>query len=206
MCFIAAFHSTGHLSDVPVILENAEVYRSAPNLVISLILYLSFAISPHIATLAGVGHGEDDRKVRTISGVVGGLALGICLFITNQVLLASYGDVYTSSIPLVELAVNIWKPMGLIFGVILIMSTMTTAISLLYGTVSRFTEYGTKKSKIFAFIIAAASVLLGLIPFAKLVNTLYPLLGYVGAVVLIATLIYKIRTMFIKKETSESNQ
>ena len=190
---LAALHPTGTLEEAASIIETADVYRSAPSIFISFLLYVSYCVVPHIPTLGGIGTGEPDKKMRMLSGWMGGIALGVCLFGMNYVLLLNYGSVYESSIPLVECALAIDRNLGLYFGVLLIAATLTTAISLLYSTVTRFTEYGTPRSKIFTVIVAAVSILLGFIPFAELVNFLYPLLGYAGSVVIACGLWYKFR-------------
>lgn len=185
--------SNGSLSSADEILKTADVYRSSPNIVISLFIYVAYCVTPNIATIAGIGKQEKDRRVRLLSALSGGLALGICILLINFVLLQNYADIYESSIPLVELAIHISRPLGIFFAVILILGILTTAVSLLFGTVTRFTEYGTKKSRIFTVVISVVSLLIGLIPFDRLVNTLYPLLGYVGVIVMIGCVYYVIR-------------
>lgn len=196
---IAIIRSTGQINQVAGILKDAEVYRAAPNIGISMLIYVAYCITPNIAVLAGIGNSEEDQKVRALSGWVGGIALGVCLLVINYALLVNYGAIYKNSIPLVELAVCLYKPLGIYFAIVLVLGILTSAVAFLFGTVTRFTEYGTTKSKLFAVILGILSLLIGLIPFSKLVNTLYPLLGYVGIVVIVGSIWYS-----WKKKTSKS--
>lgn len=190
---IALVTSGGNISEADRILETADVYRSSPNIVISLFIYVAYCVTPNIATLAGIGKQEKDGKVRMLAGIFGGLALGVCILLIDYVLLRNYGEIYQSSIPLVEMAIRISRPLGIFFAVILVLGILTSAVSFLFGTITRFTEYGTKKSKIFTVIVTVVSLLIGLVPFDRLVNTFYPLLGYVGIIVMIGFVVYVIR-------------
>lgn len=190
---IAVITSSGNIAEADKILETADVYKSSPNIVISLFIYVAYCVTPNIATLAGIGKQENDRKVRLLSGMFGGLALGVCILLIDFVLLKNYGDVYQSTIPLVEMAIRISRPLGIFFAVILVLGILTSAVSFLFGTITRFSEYGTKKSKILTVIVTVVSLLIGLVPFDRLVNTFYPLLGYVGIIVMIGFVIYVIR-------------
>ncbi|WP_418539020.1 hypothetical protein [Massilistercora timonensis] len=197
---IAIFRSTDGIGNVAGILETADVYRSAPNIIISLFLYVAFCVTGNMATLAGIGNREEDASVRKYSGWAGGLALGLCILFINYTLLKNYENIYESSIPLVELAVQIYRPLGIFFAVILLLGILSSAVSFLFGTVTRFTEYGTRHSKVLACILGIVAVLSGMVPFERLVNTLYPLLGYVGLIVMLGSTYYVIKN---RKRTIE---
>ena len=82
------------------------------------------------------------------------------------------------------------------FTLILLAAIYTTSVPILYGFSIRFAEEKTKKFYGVTILAAVVAFIAGMFPFDTLVGTVYPLLGYIGMIVMIAGA-YK---MFIKKD------
>ena len=113
--------------------------------------------------------------------------------IINGAMLKNYQAVGTSEIPMVELARNIWKPLGIIYAVILVAAIFTTAISALYGITARVTTDNPKKKIVIACVISVCAMLLGFVPFSSLVGILYPIMGYMGLIVMVSVLYHQFK-------------
>ena len=77
----------------------------------------------------------------------------------------------------------------------------TTAVPLLYNPCARFAKEGTARFKILTVILGVVGLLVGLfLPFRVLVNVIYVLNGYVGAVLILFMLWKNIKDTFIHKK------
>ena len=107
--------------------------------------------------------------------------------------------VWNADIPNLILAMKIWKPFSAIFAIVVFAGIYTTAVPLLYNPASRFAKEGTSRFKILTVVLAVVGLIVGLfLPFRTLVNVIYVLNGYVGAV-LILFMIKKNITDFLAK-------
>lgn len=94
--------------------------------------------------------------------------------------------IWNADIPNLILATRIWKPFSAIFAVVVFAGIYTTAVPLLYNPVARFSKEGTPKFRILTIVLGVAGLLVGLyLPFRVLVNIIYVLNGYVGALLIL---------------------
>lgn len=87
-------------------------------------------------------------------------------------------------VPFLEVARQMSPVIGGIFAFILLFAVYTTSVPILYGFSIRFAEDGTSKFKILTLAAGCIAFAAGLVPFSKLVGTVYPLLGYLGLVIM----------------------
>ena len=96
---------------------------------------------------------------------------------------------------------KVWKPFSAIFAVIVFAGIYTSAVPLLYNPASRFAKEGTPKFKILTIVLAIIGLIVGLfLPFKMLVNYIYVLNGYVGALLIVFMLWKNIKDTFLKKK------
>ena len=77
----------------------------------------------------------------------------------------------------------------------------TTAVPLLYNPCGRFAKEGTSQFKILTVALGVIGLIVGLfLPFRVLVNIIYVLNGYVGAVLILFMLWKNIKDVFLKKK------
>ena len=75
-----------------------------------------------------------------------------------------------------------------------------TAVSLLLSFSARFTEMGTKRFRIFVIISGIAAFGLSFVGFTQLVNWFYPVVGYLGLLLVGALILADIRKVGKEKE------
>lgn len=77
----------------------------------------------------------------------------------------------------------------------------TTAVPLLYNPCARFAKEGTSQFKLLTVALGVIGLIVGLfLPFRVLVNIIYVLNGYVGAVLILFMLWKNIKDVFLKKK------
>ena len=107
--------------------------------------------------------------------------------------------VWNADIPNLILAEKIWKPFSAIFAIVVFGGIYTTAVPLLYNPAARFAKEGTSQFKILTIVLGVVGLVVGLfVPFRSLVNVIYVLNGYLGAV-LILFMVYKNVKDFMNK-------
>ncbi|MEG2973545.1 MAG: hypothetical protein RR898_08740, partial [Clostridium sp.] len=172
--------------------------------------YVGFCMLWLAAFLAAMGTRANSKKEAICGGAAGAVAFSVAVMIVALGLMACINSVAGSQIPMLYLAKDIAPFLGTVFAVIIMAGIYTTAVPLMFNVVSRFTKEGTKKFKISTIVLVVVGAIVGLLlPFAKLVNVVYVINGYVGAVLLAIMLgrsiynyINKKKSLDIKEDTS----
>ena len=143
-------------------------------------------------------------------GIIGGtIAVSVAIALISFAQIANINTpnadgsihVWDAAIPNLILAMKVWKPFSAIFAVIVFAGIYTSAVPLLYNPASRFAKEGTPKFKILTIVLAIIGLIVGLfLPFKMLVNYIYVLNGYVGALLIVFMLWKNIKDTFLKKK------
>ena len=146
-------------------------------------------------------------------GIIGGtvavcVAIAVVMFaqisnINTPMIGSSDTFVWNADIPNLILAAKIWKPFSAIFAIIVFAGIYTTAVPLLYNPASRFAKEGTSQFKILTIVLGVLGLIVGLfLPFRVLVNIIYVLNGYVGAVLILFMIYKNIKDLMNKKKAN----
>lgn len=139
--------------------------------------------------------GTKNKKKELNYGIIGGTAavcvtIALVSFAQIANINSGIGDgatyIWNADIPNLILAMRIWKPFSAIFAIVVFAGIYTTAVPLLYNPVARFSKEGTRGFKILTMVLGLVGLIVGLyLPFRVLVNIIYVLNGYVGAVLIL---------------------
>lgn len=184
------------------------IKNAGPNWIISGLSYAGFVLLWFASFTAALGASNKKKEVEW--GVYLG-TFAVCAAII-LIMLAQIANINTpavngsgiyvwnADIPSLILAARIWKPFASIFAVVVFAGIYTTAVPLLYNPCSRFAKEGTVQFKVLTVVLGIAGLLVGLfLPFRVLVNIIYVLNGYVGAVLIVFMLWKNIKDTFLKK-------
>lgn len=189
-----------------------ETIKSAgSNWIVSGLSYAGFVLLWFASFTAALG--SQNKKKELQYGIYGG-TIAVCVAIL-LVMFAQIANINTPSlensgifvwnadIPNLILAEHIWKPFAAIFAVVVFAGIYTTAVPLLYNPCGRFAKEGTPRFKILTVVLGVVGLIVGLyLPFRVLVNVIYVLNGYVGAI-LILFMLWKNISDFIKKRKAK---
>ncbi|WP_287448853.1 YkvI family membrane protein [Sellimonas sp.] len=188
--------------------EGETIKNAGANWLISGLSYAGFVLLWFASFTAALG--SKNKKKDLNYGIIGG-TLAVCIAIA----LISFGQianintpledgsayVWNADIPNLILAMKIWKPFSAIFAIVVFAGIYTTAVPLLYNPASRFAKEGTPKFKILTVVLAVIGLIVGLfLPFRTLVNVIYVLNGYVGAILIIFMIKKNISDFLAKKK------
>ena len=165
-------------------MQGLTIAKATPFWWSSAFIYISYCVLPAVPALASIGNGEKDEKLIRKSGILGGSLLGVAILFMVLATLSRIVDVSAMEVPFLEVARQMSPVIGGIFAFILLFAVYTTSVPILYGFSVRFAEDGTTKFKILTLVAGCVAFVAGLVPFSKLVGTVYPLLGYLGLVIM----------------------
>lgn len=184
------------------------IKNAGPNWIISALSYAGFVLLWFASFTAALG--AHNKKKELNYGIYGG-TVAVCAAII-LIMLAQIANINTpgfsgngifvwnADIPNLILAERIWKPFASIFAFVVFAGIYTTAVPLLYNPCARFAREGTRRFKLLTVGLGILGLLVGLyLPFRVLVNVIYVLNGYVGAVLILFMLWKNIKDTFLKK-------
>lgn len=120
-------------------------------------------------------------------------------------LLANIDRVAGMQIPMLVLASDIAPIVASLISLMILAGIYTTAIPLLWTVSSRFFPDGTQKYKVLTIVLALLGTVIGLwLPFDEMVNLVYVLNGYVGAILLAIMIVVTIWRASTKRRTAGS--
>lgn len=194
--------------------EAGETIKNAgANWLISGLSYAGFVLLWFASFTSALG-SKNKKKDLNYGIVFGTLAVCVAIALVSFAQIsninAGLGDgktfVWNADIPNLILATRIWKPFSAIFAIVVFAGIYTTAVPLLYNPVARFSKEGTPGFKILTVVLGVAGLLVGLfLPFRVLVNIIYVLNGYVGAVLILFMLWKNIKDFRAKRAAKSGN-
>lgn len=169
-------------------INNLNIIKAVDSWWISAIIYSGLNIIFAAPFLAGAGKTVKNIKNCKHAGIVGGVLLMSAAMFINIALLSDINNVHIQEIPTLYMAKNISNLVGNIFSIILILGIYTTAAPLLWNVCNSCYEEKTTGFNIMAILCTILGIFGGMLPFAYLVNFMYPISGTLGVIIIIGLL------------------
>lgn len=193
--------------------DDIAMLKAADNWFMSTILYVLWGIVMGLPFMSAMGSRAISVKEIVWGSLFGNLIFNIALALLSFAMASRITEVWDMSIPALAMADSIHPAFGTVYSIILLIAICTTAIPLLWSVAARITKEKTKAYYIVVAVIAILGFFGGQLPFEMLINYIYPLIGYIGFIVL-ACIIWKdikwLRKKFGKnkdtKDTIESKE
>ncbi|MFA5677851.1 MAG: hypothetical protein WC953_05505 [Pseudomonas sp.] len=171
-----------------------------PHWAMSGLLYASFNIAVGFPMLAVIGGLTNSPKAASLGGMAGGLGLGFLIIVLNVGLFANLDKMQGIEIPTLLLAQEIHPWLAMLMSLALIGMIYSTAVGMFFAFSARFASPATNRFRLLSAIFAVIGLALSQVGFTKLVGTVYPMLGVVGLILIVAIAMSWIRT---RKRTAE---
>ncbi|QJC22690.1 hypothetical protein HC352_04635 [Arcanobacterium buesumense] len=183
---MASVHAFTHASlSINALEPVATTLRPAiPSLTISTINYVTMSMALAISMALVMGGNIINTKIAGYGGLLGGGVFGIILMLSVLAIFAQIDKVKDAPMPMLELVNHIHPVAGTAMAVIIYGMIFNTAIGLYYSLAKRVTASNPQ------YFIPAISILsfigfgLSFFGFQTLVGTLYPIVGYVGIIMM----------------------
>lgn len=167
---------------------------TVPSWLASGVLYACFNIGVGFPMLAVMGGMNKSAKEAGFGGVLGGLGLGILIIFLNIALYLNIDKLHDIDIPTLLLASEIHPALAYLTVAAVIAMIYSTAVGMFFAFTARWAEPNTNKFKVIAIISTVIGIWLSEYGFGRLVGSVYPLMGVLGVVIVIAILWYWIKT------------
>lgn len=116
--------------------------------------------------------------------------IGLCMVLYTMLLNLDHIAEIRAEVPMLAAIDNILPVLSLPFSIVILIGVFTTITGYLWAFGRRFAEDKTKKQAIIVIVVAVFGVTIAsFIPLSNLVNTIYPLVGIAGVVLLIGMVI-----------------
>ncbi|EHL09822.1 hypothetical protein HMPREF9624_01237 [Oribacterium asaccharolyticum ACB7] len=163
---------------------SATIPSPMPNVWISLLNYFALTVMTGVPMAFVLGGSIMRIGVAEKSGILGGLVVSIIITVATCILYVNIKLASTVDMPMLAIAEQIHPIFSLIYALIIYGLIFNTAFSLFYAFAKRFSSDNPKH---FYPVLIAAVVIgyaLSFMGFKELVSIMYPILGYIGFVML----------------------
>lgn len=147
--------------------------------------YNSICLVPILISLKKYVKTKKEVSIISVFTMVIMLILSFAIFLLINTFLEQIKNI---ELPIVYIAKTLGRGAKYIYGITILIAIFTTAISSGYGFIINVTQNKTTYLIISA-IMCICSVFIGQIGFANLINLIYPIFGYLGALQIILILI-----------------
>ena len=179
------------------IVESLKMYRASSSWWKSSILYVGLNVLGLASFIPSLGQLLKNKKEVVSASVLGPMLFVGALVLVSLALLTDIKAVNVAAIPILTLAASVSPICKTIFSIIIFLGIYSSSTSILWTVVARFSDEKTNKYTILTLLLGLGGYLGGnILPFAKLINIIYPTVGYAGSLVLIGIIIKDIRVKF----------
>ncbi len=136
-------------------------------------------------------------------GTLGGALIGTVVVLAALALFLNMTDVKDSSMPMLQIVSNIHPVLAMIYATVIFALIFNTAFSLFYSSAKRFVPKDERKMRLVLIGLVAAGLVCSFGGFRSLIGLMYPILGYLGMILLVVLAVAYIREKDnIEKEKS----
>ena len=197
----------GNIPEANRVIPDLGLLQASPHWAFAALSYVGFCMLWLGAFLASLGKVSSSGKEARMGAVGGAVLFSLALVIVYFGLMAVVQKVVGLQVPSLYLAEAMHPSVATVFSVIIVLGVYSAAVPLLWTVVSRLGTQGTKRYTMLTFGLTVLGVLIAIaIPFAKLVNFVYVLNGYVGIFLLLLMIGKKIKVKAAAKKEAENAQ
>lgn len=158
--------------------------QSAPNWLLSGVLYVSYNMILVVAVLSTLGDRVTTGRALA-GGVAGGAVLGAAILVVLLAELKLYPGITGYQVPLLFMAGEISNVLRVPVAILIWLAILTTAVANAHGLAARFAPPGSVKYKLAGVGCTLLALPMAGLDFDRLVGTVYPAFGYVGLLLII---------------------
>ena len=171
-----------------------DLMQASPHWLFSSLLYVGMTLPGLASFLPAVGATTHNDREIMASSVIGPTFFIGAMVMVVLALLYRIGDVHDAQVPIMGLASQVMPVYGAIFAAIIFLGIYTTVTPLMWTVCARFATEGTSRYRALVVGLTLVGLFGGtLLPFGKLINIIYPTVGYAGLVFLACAMIRDIR-------------
>ena len=172
----------------------------------SVVNYFAVCVMSAIAMAFVMGGSIFKINEAEKSGAWGGFMVGVIFFITTLILFANSDKVVKSDVPMLAIAKEVNPVFAILYAFVIFGLIFNTVFSLYYALGKRFAAGSEKRFKFFVTAFSLSGFLVSFMGFRQLVAVMYPIIGYMGLLMLVVLVVASYRKKAkIRKEKEIRN-
>lgn len=171
----------------------AEVPTTLPNWVVAAVNYVGFNLMVAVSMAIVIGGSLFNPRAAGAGGFVGGLVYSAMLLITTITLFHTVGTVATDAVPMLTVINRLHPWLGQAMAVVILGMIFNTALGMFYALGRRVTAKHPEKFKIVYVALVLLGFALSFMGFQNLIGWVYPILGYIGLLLITVMLVAWLR-------------
>lgn len=172
----------------------------------SVVNYFAVCVMSAIAMVFVMGGSIFKINEAEKSGAWGGFMVGVIFFITTLILFANSDKVVKSDVPMLAIAKEVNPVFATLYAFVIFGLIFNTVFSLYYALGKRFAAGSEKRFKFFVTAFSLSGFLVSFMGFRQLVAVMYPIIGYMGLLMLVVLVVASYRKKAkIRKEKEIRN-
>ena len=177
-----------------------------PSVWMSVVNYFAVCVMSAIAMAFVMGGSIFKINEAEKSGAWGGFMVGVIFFITTLILFANSDKVVKSDVPMLAIAKEVNPIFATLYALVIFGLIFNTVFSLYYALGKRFAAGIEKRFKFFVTAFSLSGFVVSFMGFRQLVAVMYPIIGYMGLLMLVVLVIASYRKKAkIRKEKEIRN-
>ncbi|PLC53100.1 hypothetical protein CR155_14975 [Pollutimonas nitritireducens] len=161
-----------------------DQHTVAPHWALGAILYASFNIAVGFPMLAVIAGRSRDIKSTSRGGALGGVGLGLLILLLNVSLFFNLNQLQGAELPTLMLASRLSPVVGILMTVSIACMIYSTAVGMFFAFSARFSRPETGRFRLMSLSCCSIGLILSFVGFTTLVGSVYPLLGYLGLILI----------------------
>ena len=172
----------------------------------SVVNYFAVCVMSAIAMAFVMGGSIFKINEAEKSGAWGGFMVGVIFFIMTLILFANSDKVVKSDVPMLAIAKEVNPVFATLYAFVIFGLIFNTVFSLYYALGKRFAAGSEKRFKFFVTAFSLSGFLVSFMGFRQLVAVMYPIIGYMGLLMLVVLVVASYRKKAkIRKEKEIRN-
>ena len=177
-----------------------------PSIWLSVVNYFAVCVMSAIAMAFVMGGSILKIDEAEKSGAWGGFMVGVIFFVTTLILFANSDKIASSDVPMLAIAKEVNPIFATLYALVIFGLIFNTVFSLYYALGKRFSAGSEKRFKFFVVAFALAGFAISFMGFRLLVAVMYPIIGYLGMLMLVVLVVASYRKKAkIRKEKEIRN-
>lgn len=184
--------------------QNPLIHSAA----VGMILYVFYNFFGTVGILAPLAKTAGSHKSYR-RGVLIGTCILALIALSIVMVEISLGGIASAELPMLELAFAMNRPLGYVYGILLILSMFGSAVSMIVSLMTCLaakSQCAAKHPKSTCVAIGFSAFVGSLVGFNDLIGTIYPILGYGGSVFIVCMMINAVQLLMKNHSKSEQLQ
>jgi len=171
---------------------------------LSAALYVSFCIVIAMPFLVIMGGQSSSSKVAAWGGITGGTLISILIALSAIALYLRMDTIANVKMPMMQMVMQISPWLGHVLSLVIFGMILNSAVGTHYVFVARVMPVKSPRFKLAVVGIGLLALACSFVGFVKLVNTVYPMYGYIGFVLIAFAVVAWLRWDKVSQQATSS--